>query len=131
MREIAGKTGAQSLIGYVVQIDAGYARVVLDVDERHLNRNDGLHGGIIATLLDASAGYTASLAGDGEALMPVTTVSMTVNYVSKVTSGRVTGTGRVTGGGHKILFVNAELVGEDGTVIATATGAFKRLGSLS
>lgn len=129
MIEIARKTGAQSLIGYVVQIEDGSARVVLDIDERHRNRNNGLHGGIIATLLDAAAGYAASLAEDGETLTPVTTVSMTVNYLSKVTDGRVTGHGRVTGGGHKILFVDAELIGKDGIVAATATGTFKRLGS--
>lgn len=129
MIEISEKTGAQSLIGYVVQIDDGSARVVLDIDERHLNRNNGLHGGIIATLLDSASGYAASLAEDGETLAPVTTVSMTVNYISKVTSGRVTGYGRVTGGGHRIVFVDAELIGKDGVVVATATGTFKRLGS--
>ncbi len=127
MREISKQTGAQALIGYVIQIDDGHARVVLDIDERHLNRNDGLHGGIAATLLDAACGYNASLAADGETLMPVTTVSMTVNYISRVASGRVTGTAWVTGGGRKIVFVNAELVAEDGSVIATATGTFKRL----
>lgn len=129
MIEIKGKTGAQSLIGYVVQIAGGGARVVLDIDDRHINRNNGLHGGIIATLLDAAAGYAASLAEDGETLAPVTTVSMTVNYISKVASGRVTGNGRVTGGGRKILFVDAMLTSEEGMVVATATGTFKRLGS--
>ncbi|MCR9134408.1 MAG: PaaI family thioesterase [Alphaproteobacteria bacterium] len=127
MKQIKGKTGAQTLIGYVVEIEDGRARVVLDITPHHLNRNSGLHGGIIATLLDAAAGYAASLEGDGNALTPVTTVSMTVNYVSKVDSGLVTGTGKVTGGGHKILFADAELTTADGRTVATATGTFKRL----
>lgn len=128
LREISRQTGAQALIGYVVQIDNGRAQVVLDIDDRHLNRNEGLHGGIIATLLDAAAGYAASLADDGETLVPSTTISMTVNYVSKVAAGRVTGSGRVTGGGRKILFVDAELVNRDGATVATATCTFKKLG---
>lgn len=129
VKQIRRKTGAQSLIGYVVEIENGRARVVLDIAPHHLNRNNGLHGGIIATLLDAAAGYAASLEGDGSTLTPVTTVSMTVNYVSKVDSGLVTGTGRITGGGHKILFADAELVDDDGKAVATATGTFKRLSS--
>jgi uncharacterized protein (TIGR00369 family) len=129
MKEISNKTGAQALIGYVVQIDAGKARVVLDVDERHRNRNDGLHGGIIATLLDAAAGYAASLSVDGETLVAVTTVSMTVNYVSRITEGRVISIGKITGGGRKIVFIDAELVTEGGATIATATGTFKILGT--
>jgi hypothetical protein len=32
----------------------------------------------------------------------------------------------VTGGGRRVYFASAELVADDGAVIATAQGAFKR-----
>ena len=127
MREISAHTGTQALIGYVVQIENGAARAVLDVDARHRNRNDGLHGGIIATMLDAVGGYTASLRDDGETLTPVTTVTMTVHYLARIHEGRVTATGRVSGGGRSIIFVDSRLTHEDGTVVATATGTYKVL----
>jgi len=127
MHEINRQTGAQALIGYVVRIEDGEARAVLDVDARHRNRNDGLHGGVIATLLDAAGGYAASLRDDGETLTPVTTVSMTVHYLDRIRDGRVTAQGRVTGGGQSIIFVDSQLTHQDGTVIATATGIYKVL----
>ena len=92
MQEIANRTGAQSTIGYVVQIENGKARVILDLHEGHINRNDGLHGGIAATLLDAVCGYTASIRDGDDVLLPVTTVSLTVNYLARAQSGRVTAT---------------------------------------
>ncbi|MEX3008889.1 PaaI family thioesterase [Hoeflea sp. TYP-13] len=125
MKIIRDHTGAQANIGYVVEIDDGKARVYLDIDHRHINRGDSLHGGIMATLLDAAAGYAVSLSVDGNTLVYTSTVSLTVNYQSRVRDGRVVATARVTGGGKKIVFVNAELVADDGTTVATATGTFK------
>ena len=127
MQEIVNSTGAQSTIGYVVQIENGQARVILDLHEGHINRNDGLHGGIAATLLDAVCGYTASIRDGDDVLLPVTTVSLTVNYLARAQTGRVTATARLTGGGKRIVFTDAVLSAEDGTKIATATGTYKML----
>jgi acyl-coenzyme A thioesterase 13 len=78
MKVIRDHTGAQKTMGYVVEIDKGKARVYLDIDQRHTNRGDSLHGGIIATLLDAVCGYAVSLSVDGESLVYPSTVSMVV-----------------------------------------------------
>lgn len=127
MKVIQNHTGTQSLIGYAIEIDNGLARAILDMDARHLNRTDSLHGGLVATLLDAASGYTASLSVDGETLPEVATVSMTVNYLSSARSGRVIATAKKTGGGRKLIFVDAQLATEDGTPVATSTGTFKLL----
>jgi acyl-coenzyme A thioesterase 13 len=50
---------------------------------------------------------------------------MTVNYLSRVREGRVVATAEVTGGGKKIVFVDAKLCPQDNVVVATATGTFK------
>ena len=39
----------------------------------------------------------------------------------------LTATGRLVGGGYAVKFVEGELVDSTGTVIATATGVFKRV----
>ena len=103
----------------------GSPRVHLDIDHRHINRGASLHGGVIATMLDAASGYAVSLSVDGENLHPTSTLSLTVNYLSRVSDGRVFATANVTGGGKHTVFVNAELITEDGTKVATATGTFK------
>lgn len=125
MKVIRDQTGTQKTLGYVVEIDNGVARVYLDIDHRHINRGDSLHGGVIATMLDAAAGYTVSLSVDGESLIYTSTLSLTVNYLSRVSDGRVVATANVTGGGKKIIFVDAMLSTEDGVPVASATGTFK------
>jgi len=129
------QTGAQRSIGYV--IDVGQpdqrARAWLDVTEHHANRIGALHGGIISMLLDAAMGFSASLRfGDGSAEVPLVTVSMTTNYVSVARIGqRVTATATVVGGGRKLAQVSAEMVDDDGSVIATATGVFRRIAQVA
>ncbi|MCY6380830.1 PaaI family thioesterase [Hoeflea prorocentri] len=125
MKVIRDQTGTQRTLGYVVEIDAGAARIYLDIDERHINRGDTLHGGVMATMLDAVAGYAVSLSVDGESLYYTSTVSLTVNYLSRVSEGRVVATAKVTGGGKKIVFVDALLSTDAGIPVASATGTFK------
>ncbi|MDM7459356.1 MAG: PaaI family thioesterase [Paracoccus sp. (in: a-proteobacteria)] len=125
---IVDETGTQRLIGYVLDIGNPdlRARCLLDLDDRHLNRQDILHGGIAATLLDNAMGATGSLTVDPSGRHPFTTLSLTVNYLAPGRPGRVTATGRVTGGGRATLFIEGELRHEDGTLIATAIGVFRK-----
>lgn len=120
-------SGTQSNIGYIVEIEDGVPRAILDIDQRHINRNGGLHGGIMAMLLDAVSGYAASFMEDGKTEHPVATITMTVNYLAPVSTGRVIATATVTGGGRHIAFVDAELNHEDGVRVATSTGTFRLL----
>ncbi len=120
-------SGAHDLIGYVVDLSGrdGCARVTLEVAPRHLNRNNSLHGGIIAMMLDASAGYAASLA-HGDGLRPVVTVALNTQFLQPALSEhRVTATGFVKRAGDAICYADAELHDADGTLLATANGVFK------
>ncbi|MDM7458087.1 MAG: PaaI family thioesterase [Paracoccus sp. (in: a-proteobacteria)] len=125
---ILDETGTQRLIGYVLDIGSPdlRARCLLDLDDRHLNRQGILHGGIAATLLDNAMGATGSLTVDPSGRHPFTTLSLTVNYLAPGRPGRVTATGRVTGGGRTTLFIEGELRHDDGTLIATAIGVFRK-----
>lgn len=124
---IHDETGAQRLIGYVLDVGAGdgTARCWLDLDARHLNRHDRLHGGIAATMLDNASGAVCSLSMDPTGRHPWLTLSMTVNFLAPGLPGRVTAVARITGGGRRTRFVEAELRHEDGTLIATSTGVFQ------
>ncbi|XDA97650.1 PaaI family thioesterase [Sulfitobacter sp. LCG007] len=124
-----GFGGAHALIGYEVDLTApdGSARVSLEIAAKHLNRNDSLHGGIVAMMLDAVAGFAASRHFGGDDATPVVTVSLTTNFVAAARSGRVSATGRVSGGGRKIVYAQAELNDDQGRLIANATAVFKRI----
>jgi acyl-coenzyme A thioesterase 13 len=125
---IRNETGAQRLIGYVVDVSdpAGRARCHLDVGDAHLNRHGVLHGGIIAAVLDNASGVTGSLTVDSTGRVPFTTISFTVQFHAAGQPGRVTATAEVTGGGRSLLFISGRLEHEDGTLIATSTGVFKK-----
>lgn len=126
---IRDETGAQTLLGYVVDISAGdgKGRCVLDIGPQHGNRHGSLHGGIIACMLDNAMGFAASLQGDAEGQTRVQTISMNTQYLAPARGGRVVATGWVSGGGRSLMFAEGEIVDEDGRVIATGTGVYKRM----
>lgn len=117
------------LIGFSVELDTenGQAHCVLPVQDRHLNRHAVVHGGVSATLLDTASGVTASLTVDDTGMVPFTTVSLNLNYLAAAHQGTLCATGRVTGGGRALTFVDAELRDQDGRLIATSSGVFKRV----
>ena len=128
-RLIEGETGAQRMVGYLLDVSQPdrRARCRLIVDERHTNRHGVLHGGIAGMLLDNAAGATASLTVDDSGRRPFLTISLNIDFVAPARAGGVTATGRVVGGGRSLLFVAADLVHDDGSLIATASGVFKRV----
>lgn len=124
--------GCQQLVGYRTEMDQrdGSCRVMLELMPHHLNRNGVLHGGIVAMLLDVVCGNTASAYFDHVEHPSLVTVSLNTSYVAATRGGRVTATAQAMGGGRSIAYVNGELRGEDGVLLATAAGVFKRIRAL-
>lgn len=107
-------------------VEEGHASFGMSVEPRHLNRQGSLQGGVAATLLDAACGYAGLAAGAGETLGNAVTVMLTISYMSKVKSGRIRAIATVTKMGRSVYFSSGQLIAEDGELIATAQGAFKR-----
>lgn len=127
---IRNETGAQRLLGYVLDVGQrdGRARCRLTLTEAHTNRHGVLHGGFAAAMLDNALGATASLSVDDTGRAPFLTISMTTQFLAPAHAGDdLVATGRLTGGGRSTLFVEGLLERSDGTLIATATGVFKRV----
>lgn len=128
---IRGETGTQRLLGYVLDVRAGQdgsARCHMQITGDHTNRHGVLHGGITTSILDNAMGATASLTVDDTGRAPFLTISMTVNFLAPAREGQtLIATGRKTGGGRSTVFIDGILEAEDGTVIATATGVFRKV----
>jgi acyl-coenzyme A thioesterase 13 len=126
---IHNETGPQRLIGYVLDVshDDGGARCWLDLADAHLNRHGVLHGGIATVLMDSASGATGSMSIDPEGRAPFLTMSLTTNFIAPARAGRVTATGRITGGGSATVFIEARLEDEAGALIATSTGVFRKV----
>lgn len=116
-------------MGYDIDLspEDGSARVTLDLEPRHLNRNGTLHGGIIAMLLDTSAGFAAARRPGQAELAKLVTVTLTTQYLAPARQGQVVATGRQTGGGISLIYATSELRDTRGRLLASATGVFKRL----
>lgn len=127
--EIRDETGAQSLIGYVVDISHpdAFGQAWLDIGPQHLNRNGVLHGGIQSLLLDSACGVAGSLSVDASGTAPFLSVSMITQYVAPAPGGRVTAVAKITGGGRKLMFMSGELHDDNGVLIATCSGVYKRI----
>jgi uncharacterized protein (TIGR00369 family) len=109
-------------------VDAGPGRCEfrLDIEPRHLNRSGSLHGGVTATMLDAACGYSGLHTGTGEPPANAVTVMLAISYLGRAHEGGLRAVGRVTGAGRRMYFAAAELLADDGRLIATAQGSFKR-----
>lgn len=119
-------TGTAKLLGLRLATGPDGARVTMQVGADHTNRHGMMHGGLIATVLDTAMGATASwLRGAGGAI-PFSTITMTVNFVAPMPMGQIIAEGRVIGGGFKTVFVEARAHSDTGTLVAQATGTFKR-----
>lgn len=125
------RSSCRNAVGFEVDLSDpdGCAKCHLTIREDHLNSQGIVHGGIIAMLLDVACGNTASAWFDRDEHPVVLTLSLNTSYVSAVSGGRVTAVAKPSGGGRKLAYVNGELHAEDGTLIATAAGVFKRRSS--
>ncbi len=88
------------LIGYrLTAWREGEAEIGLEVDARHTNRSGRLHGGVLATVIDAACGFAGCYEappGRGRRAM---TLALSAQYIGPVPVGtRLTASARRSGG---------------------------------
>lgn len=110
-----------------LSLDGSGAVFELEIAERHSNAEGRMHGGVIASLLDAACGLPVRFIAPETDLVRAVTLTLSVSYIAAPKGPRVRATGRITGGGHRLVFSSGEVRDADGSLIATATGSFKRL----
>ena len=125
---IHGETGLQQNLGYVNHIYPDRCETHLQMDGRHTNRHSGLHGGIHAILLDSACGFAASRGFSEKADQLVVTLSLTTNYLGPAGDTNIRAIGRLTRAGRSIAYANGEIYDGKGTLLATGSGVFKKIG---
>jgi uncharacterized protein (TIGR00369 family) len=102
------------------RFEPGSTALVLPARPELDNHFGQMHGGAIATLLDvAMASAARSLHPQG-----VVTVALTMQFL-RPGSGTLSANGRVRQSGRSLVFCDAEVLDEQGRVVASGTGTFK------
>ena len=102
--------------------DDGRYSIYVDVDAIHLNRGGHMHGGMIATLLDAALGRTVYSQIPKGYVCP--TVEMKVNFFRPATTGRLTASGQIINMSKTLAYAEGEIINEEGKLVARASGTF-------
>ena len=117
-----GKFFLARLYGCEFDYTGDECRVSLEVKDFMLNPQGGLHGGVVAFVLDISMGHLLwKTRGAGA------TLEIKVQYAKPAKAGRVTATGRFLRRGRTVSFLRSELVDENGELIAFATSTWMSL----
>ena len=99
----------------------GFTRGVLEVDERHLNPHNVVHGGVIYAMADTGMGGAVySCLDEGELCA---TVEIKIVYMAPVASGRLTCDTRVVHRGKRIALLESEVKNGE-RLVAKATGTY-------
>jgi uncharacterized protein (TIGR00369 family) len=100
-------------------IGTDFCRIGLTHRLELANPMGGLHGGIIATMLDTAVGFAmVSTMKEG---FVVGTVALDVKFFKPLLQGRAIAEARVQRKGRNILFADARLMSETGDVLAAGT----------
>jgi uncharacterized protein (TIGR00369 family) len=103
----------------------GRATLEVEADDRHLNAAGTVHGGMLATLVDATMGAAIRSAVDGET--PATS-QLTITYLRPGEPGRLVVTATVRKRGDSLTVCEAD-VEQDGTSLVHAVATFALLES--
>ncbi len=118
-------------VGYEVdEWREGFARMTLRVEDKHMNRSGLLHGGALATLIDAACGYAGTYSADPSKPRRGFTLQLSTQFLATVKNGAVlTAEARQSGGGAKIFFAECSVKDQDGRLVGKGQGAFRHRSS--
>lgn len=121
-------SGFNQLLGFDIEKwETDFVQLGLTVDARLCNRSGTLHGGVLATLLDAAGGFSGCYCPREGHVRKAVTLSLNTSFTGQCSEGRIAVTGRRIGGGRKIFFITAEVRDEQENLLATAQGTYRYL----
>lgn len=123
--EVARTTPYLKLLGIELE-EVTEERVVMSLTmQEKLRQPYGLlHGGATASLIDTATAFAVITAIGTEE--KATTVDLTVQYLRPHTTGKILCTAKMTRAGKRLLFLSAEVVNEQGKLVATALSTYTK-----
>ena len=117
--------GLNDLLGFhLAEWRPGYARLEVELDDRHKNRQGGLHGGVTAALIDAATGYCGIFEPDPARRRSNATVSLNINFVGRPKSRKLIAEAELDRAGRRLYFASARVTDDSSTLVATAEAVY-------
>lgn len=105
-------------------VGPGEVVYTMKINESHLATPIAAHGGSICALLDATMGVCAlsQVLADNRV---VSTLELKISFISPALEGDLlSGTAKIIKSGKRILFVEGEILNQNGGIVAVASGTF-------
>ena len=113
----------------LTELTPGASCLEIDLAKKHLQPFGLVHGGVLATLVDA-AGFWA-LYSQTDPGLGLTSVEMKLNFLAPAVQGRLRGMGRAIKLGKTLGLAEARVEDQDGKLLAHGTVTLMALQSLS
>ena len=128
----ADAIGAEMFIGFNAHLKFRFAEwrpdlaaLEVTIEPHLLNRSGLVHGGLLATLLDAALGFCGCFPAEDGRRRRAVTLSMTTTYVGQAKSGTIRATARRRGGGKTVFMATGEVTDEAGNVLVIGEGTYR------
>ncbi len=127
---LRARDGFADLVEYRLTLwSEGYCELELAVAAKHLNRSGLLHGGVPATLMDAACGYAGCFIATPGRRRRGFTLALNTQFIGAVGAGTtIVCKATKTGGGRSIFFASAEVLSQDGELLARGDAVYKYRG---
>jgi uncharacterized protein (TIGR00369 family) len=103
----------------ILELSPGRALMETVVEEKHIQAFGFVHGGALASIIDTAAFWSAFC--DLDENTGITTVDLKLNYLAPVKQGKLIAYGKRLKMGKTLGLGEAEILSEDGKLIAQGT----------
>ncbi|HYD66756.1 PaaI family thioesterase [Azospirillum sp.] len=118
--------GFNRLLGFrLAEWAPDHAVLEVEIRPELLNRSGILHGGVVASMIDAVGGFCGSYTGVAGTHRRVLTLSLTTSYIGQAVQGTVRATAKRRPGGRKIYVATVEVTNAEGEIIAVGEGTYR------
>jgi uncharacterized protein (TIGR00369 family) len=111
----------------VVDASAGEVTIAMRVEDRHVNLQGFVHGGMLAILADTACGLSIRSAMEAGRLH--VTADLDIHFLAPAKPGRILGRGKAVKIGRSLAFAEASIEDDDGRLLARAQSRFSVSGT--
>ena len=123
-------SGFRHLIGMrVMELAAGHAVMEISLAPGHFNSQGGVHGGVLASLIDNTGGLAGCYSPEKKTVRKAVTLTLTTSFTRAVSSGTIRAVARKRSGGRTIFFSTVEVTDDAGNLVAFGEASYKYVGS--